>query len=805
MFHGTGRLHEGPVGDGRGQQLSHYSLVPKGKHKGYAGSIENLTLSGGTIMNYGTSGAEKSTLTDRSFNIENPAPGSWVTFDFDGTVDCSITGQIQLDYGLWTPPGKDGYAKIFEDAGGAPFFRKTIRPMFSDSSGRWFIASEKDEGVMTREFPTALRGSLIFDCLLLSWEPVRLESGAVVATGESIVPDFCRVSAVGFVLGETNPGSPVQFNTIGLRGGAGPAAIVQPGTPTHCLLAGLGQEDFSFWRGGSASRSLPLPEGRNVRRILFGNKDGSGSALQETFIGRGVVLESALNVGSLQEPAAGFLLNRMVDYLKQYQPAETATGLFVVGEGRHADWLKTLGADVQSDLSATTIAAVDAQNAPALASSKKDLVAHLEKGGTVWFSEVTPETIGLVREICGKPLRLTEPYFGQRFSCIKAPVSWARIGSPQQWVDYYDGILASYPFEPNLNPLLAGVANLDLNWTGTPMFSQGIEVEGMNPVSASADVQILISNWHIGSEPTDHLYGENLNGVRDLRQNSWFVNRDPVVLELAARGGRAVISQLDVQAGGDKAKRVMQTMLTNLGVSFDGAAPAAADAVYDSNPRKDQLARFALYDTQIDPVQRQFYGVPSPMPDYLKDTRIGVAVKQEDLPLMGFFGDPLTLGLTKPLEQALADVVRMDKPGVLHRSRSAGGALKNQIGDKQYARVVFSVGQYDASEDTTDAEYRAHLEAIWNVLSEPSNKIYWLPIPAAFGRDESSAARARELNRIAEAFFEGKDVYKIPFVYADPASLPVGYFSGFSTQFQSAEAKVLAERLAEAVISFGAQ
>ena len=594
-------------------------------------------------------------------------------------------------------------------------------------------------------------------------------------------------------------------NGIALKGGWGPSVTIQPGCVQHKLLDGLGQEDFSFWRGGSSSRSFPLLEGRNVRRILFGSKDGSGSAMQEMFIGRGVVLESALNMSSLQEPAAGFLINRMVNYLNQYQPAETVTGLFVPGEGRFADWLKTLGAEVQSDLSASTVAAVDAQNAPALAAAKNDLIAHLEKGGTVWFSEVTPATIGLVREICGKPLRLTEPYFGQRFSCIKAPVSWARIGSPHAWVDYYDGILVPFPFEPNFNPLLAGVANLDLNWKGTPMFRQGVEVEGMNPVSASVDVQILMSNWHIGSETPAHLYGENLNGVRDLRQNSWFVNRDPVVLELTARGGRVLISQLDVQAGGAKVKRVMQTMLTNLGVSFAGAVPAPAEAVYDSKSRKDQLARFAVYDTQIDPVRRQFYGVPNPMPDYLKATRIGVAAEPEALPLLGFFGDPLTLGLSKPLAQALVAVVQMDKPVVLTQSARAADELRKKIGDKKYARVVFSLGESDLDAPLSVQEFRRNLEEVWKVLSEHSQKIYWVPIPSAFRADLQRAPKARELNQVAAELFEGKDVYMLPFVYEDHTELPIGYFSGNTTQFMPAEAKRLAERVAEAVISFGAQ
>ena len=793
------------AGQGTDKQLSFNKIIPAGTSKEFSGPIENYPLLEGLTLNLGTPGREPSRVTGESFMIERAAPGSWVTFNFSGTFNFSETGLISLDYGLWQPPGKEGKVKQWENAGGAPFYKKTVRLMLADASGRWFVSGEKDAQAMERSSPSKFKGTLEFECARISWTPIRLESASVVPMVAAIDPDFSRVSAIGFVLGESNPDSPVQFNGIALKGGGAPSVTIQPGCVQHKLLDGLGQEDFSFWRGGSSSRSLPLLEGRNVRRILFGSKDGSGSAMQEMFIGRGVVLESALNMSSLQEPAAGFLINRMVNYLNQYQPAETVTGLFVPGEGRFADWLKTLGAEVQSDLSASTVAAVDAQNAPALAAAKNDLIAHLEKGGTVWFSEVTPATIGLVREICGKPLRLTEPYFGQRFSCIKAPVSWARIGSPHAWVDYYDGILVPFPFEPNFNPLLAGVANLDLNWKGTPMFRQGVEVEGMNPVSASVDVQILMSNWHIGSETPAHLYGENLNGVRDLRQNSWFVNRDPVVLELTARGGRVLISQLDVQAGGAKVKRVMQTMLTNLGVSFAGAVPAPAEAVYDSKSRKDQLARFAVYDTQIEPVRRQFYGVPNPMPDYLKATRIGVAAEPEALPLLGFFGDPLTLGLSKPLAQALEAVVQMDKPVVLTQSARAADELRKKIGDKKYARVVFSLGESDLDAQLSAKEFRRNLEEVWKVLSEHSQKIYWVPIPSAFRADLQRAPKARELNQVATELFEGKDVYMLPFVYEDHTELPIGYFSGNTTQFMPAEAKRLAERVAEAVISFGAQ
>ena len=45
----------------------------------------------------------------------------------------------------------------------------------------------------------------------------------------------------------------------------------------------------------------------------------------------------------------------------------------------------------------------------------------------------------------------------------------------------------------------------------------------------------------------------------------------------------------------------------------------------------------------------------------------------------------------------------------------------------------------------------------------------------------------------------------IPFIYAKAGELPAGYVSGQGKSFQPAEAQVIAERLGEAVISFGAK
>ena len=801
-----------PVGPGKSSGvLSHLSILPAGDQSQFQGSVAGHRLPDGLTLRHGTPGNESTKLGGKKYLLDSPQPRSWTAFEFDGVLDFSNAGRVLMSYGLWKDPGTDGYAKQWENAGGAPFYKKSVRLVLEDASGNWFVSDKKDALAIERPKPTPFKGTIAFDCLKMSWQPARLEPTGLVETGGNAKPDMSQISGVGFVFDESNPGAQMQFEGLDLAGGAGPSVFVQPGGVAHRLLDGLGQEDFSFWRGGSSSSRLDLPAGRNTRRILFGNKDGLGSALQEVFFGRGVVLESALKLDDLREPAAGFLLDRMVDYLADYQPADSTRPLVVVGDDSLLKWLQNLGADATAAkpgkaFAPGEIVVVDARASKSFEGNEDALAAHLKASGTVIFSQVTPETIGAVAKLVRKPLRLTDPFFGQRAYCIKAPVSWTRIDTPHQWVDYYDGVLVPYPFEPNYSPLLAGMANIDLEWNGKPMFTNGIEIEGMNPVSPGKDHQVLISNWHIGSESTNNLYGEMLNGVRDLRQNTWFVNRDPVLLEVTANGGRALISQLDLSVGGEKSRRVMQTLLTNLGVPFGGASPMPAEKAYAAGGREDQLKRLAAHDARIAPAKRQFYGTPNPMPDFLVGTNIGGSKTAAALPLMGFFGDSVTLGLAGPLTQKLKEVVRMDKPAVLSRSSLAAGEAKAAIGDKKFSRVVFTLGESDLDSEISDADFLKNLEALWKTLAASSEKLYWVPIPSAsHPGDAKRANRAKHLNQISEQFFEGKDVYKVPFIYSKAAELPPGYVSGQGKAFQPTEAQTIADRLGEAVISFGAQ
>jgi len=120
--------------------------------------------------------------------------------------------------------------------------------------------------------------------------------------------------------------------------------------------------------------------------------------------------------------------------------------------------------------------------------------------------------------------------------------------------------------------------------------------------------------------------------------------------------------------------------------------------------------------------------------------------------------------------------------------------------------VVFTLGESDLDSEISDADFLKNLEALWKTLAASSEKLYWIPIPSAFHPgDAKRAERAKHLNQISEQFFEGKDVYKVPFVYSKAGELPPGYVSGQVKVFQPTEAQAIADRLGEAVISFGAQ
>jgi hypothetical protein len=757
-------------------------------------------------------GKGATTATIRSqFNdmaIFNSEPGAWVKFEFPQLVGLDDKSRLKFTYNLWMPPDPT-YEEVWKKVGGASHFQKSARLLIQQDNGQW-LASQEDAIRFEAKGSGDMGGEAEVRIGRMNWHEVMLEPGKPLIIGKPVsAPVFENVSSLGMEITRSQKSVVLLLKDFQIEAKKLAAAMMPPDGPQHPLLKGLGAEDFSFWRGGNACSKLALPQAAGFRRILFGDSDGADAVLQEYTIGQGLVLECSLNVlGTLeQEPVAGCMLQRMLEYLAQYRSVEAAPPVAVIGSDSTVKYWQGLGltADPVSDpkflkgrnlVIVEPAAICDGEELDAWRTALQQLV---NKGGTVFWTPVDEAQLTKVRTLTGlTALRLTEPFFGQRFNCIKAPISWMREGTPQQWVDYYDGLLVPYPFERNFSSLLAGIANQDLQWDGVTMLGKGIEMAGMNPVTASGRARILISNWHIGSETGNGLYDEYVNGVRDLRQNAWFVNRDPVLLQSQEGKGSHIFCQLALTAGGRKADRLMTQLFSNMGASFGGSRPLRTD-LFDLAPSREQAARFKKYDAQISPAVRQYYGKPDPMPDYLAPTQIGAATSVQ-LPVLGLVGDPLAVSLAGPLAKALEGIQQLDTPVSLSTAREAAG----RIPDRKWDRVVLSMGGADLDDVTvTPALFAADLAKVHEALQSRARQIFWLPIgPQA---KPERQRRADALNEASARYFEKRSVYQIPFVYDNAPEVLRTYLSAPGRAYNDTESRALAKQLAAAVQSFGGQ
>lgn len=66
----------------------------------------------------------------------------------------------------------------------------------------------------------------------------------------------------------------------------------------------------------------------------------------------------------------------------------------------------------------------------------------------------------------------------------------------------------------------------------------------------------------------------------------------------------------------------------------------------------------------------------------------------------------------------------MDKPAKLSGSSLAAGEAKAAIGDRKYARVVFTLGESDLDSEISDADFLKNLDDLWKTLAASSEKLY---------------------------------------------------------------------------------
>jgi hypothetical protein len=606
-----------------------------------------------------------------------------------------------------------------------------------------------------------------------------------------------------------------RLRGIQLFGYTKPGAMFPTNGAPVRFLAGLGDEDLARWRGEYVTGTLRLPAGRPVKRFLLGTKNGRGSSLHEWFMGKGMALETSLNLieSFATEPAAGEFLARCLERVSTFKPVTNTAAVAVIGDEALCAYVTSLGVDAEKldnpqDLTGRCLVIAGAsthQDAKRLNAWTSMLTRYVSDGGTVHFSPVTEQTLAVVKAIthCDE-LALTEPFFHANTNCIKAPVSWLREGTPETLVNYFEGIVLPYPFEPNLSPLLSGIANIDLNWGGQTMFEQGIELKGMDPVMSVPGHNMLISNWHICSEPGMDLYGEMLNGARDLRQNAWFINRDAVVLQLNQGRGSFILNQLVLQAGDETSSRLMTQLLTNLGAPIAGARAPVGATEHDLTLQAEQHARFARYAKQIEPGSRQYYGIPTPMPAYLKETRIG-ADWHESLPVIGFVGDDLSLQLAHTLGEYMSDVLVEGAQVKIESMCDAVDAFVRQAGSASWDRVVLSVGNAAAREERLSPDqFAQQLAGLYAEVKKRAKQIFWLPPAPRLASDTEQNALVTAYARGAEKVFAGEEVYMVPFVFDNAEVVLFDFLRGNGKAFQLQEVRDLSKSLEQAVRSFGA-
>ncbi len=671
---------------------------------------------------------------------------------------------------------------------------RSIGLLMRDRNGQWYSSTPESAITLTR-VDTYESERIVIRPGELAWEAVEHESGAgpqgaLRVDSAAARPDWSEVTGCGIVLQEM-PYIPLALwiNRFVMRGKAFPSARIPLHGPKHRLLDGIDQEDLTNWREGNCETTVPIPTAGNYRVVLAGNKDGDDAALLEQFAGSGICLSASLNVlrDLADEPAAMWMLRNLVNYVADYRPT-AAVKTAVIGDAGFAGCFEALGLQTGPAENANCFV-VDAR---ALGEQASRIRAAVENGGGALVHGVTDDTLAIVKEMVGMDLAVTVPYLEERTHCVKAATSWTRSDSPKDLVEYYDGILTHQPFEPNYDPLISGIANADLDWDGVPMFDQGIEIPGMDPVDAGEDRNILISNWRIDWSKCD-FGGEYSHEGRDRRRADWFINRDPVLLKVKCGKGYFLLCQLHLPAGGVKGRRVASQLLTAMGCALGGAnqLPKNED-VFDLTARADQLRRFAATRGLTAPGKRVYYGIP----EHVKNRK---EVKTDEKIRLLLMGDALLHQYADVAVAAMRDtheITYVREP--VGSTKDLLGRLQEVLAAGDYQTIAFSTDWADLSRSVED--FAADLTEAVKQIKATGAKAYWMNIPPMPG----DAGKAAAYNQAALPIMDEYDVYTVD-LYDFLQSRCADFMAGDRTELSAVDRQKVGDQVAQAIIFFGAQ
>lgn len=574
----------------------------------------------------------------------------------------------------------------------------------------------------------------------------------------------------------------------------------------HKALTGLGQEDFIFTKGTSQITAIEKHTlTGNHRTLLAGDKDGTSIALYEMLVGRGNVISSGIDFSkTFDEAPYAYLFANLLDYQLSYQAATAPKVGLMAGTA----WKRKLDAlEVQyTDVSAHSgfegfqqiiIDFTDKTAKSILPSRKAALSDFVEKGGKLLVLDIEQAGLEVLSDISGKPLALTEPFLGETTQCVKAAITWTRRDTPKEWVQYYDSVMVPAPFEWNYDPLLSGISNADLNWEGKSMLDHGIIIKEMDPVFASKDYNILLSNWLIDwSRPK---WGwEYTHLAKDERRANWFVNRDPVLLEINKGEGSILLSTLKFREGGMKGTHVLSQLLTNLQIPMGGANQfATLESTFELSAQSKQQERF----------EHLYYDQPQVRTGQAFDNRYSNQTSQKtDILLIGDTYTAKYFESTSQLLQKFGNVEQLTYEG----SSKSLLALLTEKGSayfKKYETIYFVTGWGDMEKigdkpKISVEEFEDNLKSILALLRKNPVKLYWgtpLPLPE---QQQSHADLVAEYHEVSKAIMVEEGVYVTDIGLFARKALP-GFIKGSRLYLTEAESEQVAKQIYAAIRFFG--
>lgn len=509
--------------------------------------------------------------------------------------------------------------------------------------------------------------------------------------------------------------------------------------PDWKVLNGIDQKELTYWKGGNITGGLTKPDGEvNSRMIIAGDKDSKTSALHEMYVGNGCRWITSLKIiqSADDEPAAGWLLRNLIQAAADYKPIQKSRHIGLYGNTDFTEWFKNTGAKYnlvksidEKTLKNLDVLLLDARTYILGEKEAKSLKEFTQAGGKVLVYQINNSTLAGIQKTVSSDLYLTKPFLGENTNCVKAATSWTLRTTPKKGVEYYDGIVIPQPFEPNYDSFLAGLSNIDLNWNGAPMFDRGVKMEGLSQVELNDNFRILVSNWR-NDWSIPPFGGEYINEGKDMRQAQWYLQRDPVLVQIRHGLGEFILCQLNLINGGDKGLSLVRHLLTNweCSIGTQNYFPSPK-SLFNNEAIDNQKLRMAEVENQLASLKPL-----DKVPDVLFDMGDGGNVGLRRILLL--FDNrmiPLTTEITKMMT-GFANIsysdVAVESPQILINN------FENALSGSKWDVIYFTIG-YNGITDFSDAglkQFDDDIKLIVNKLKATNARLMWgtqAPLPTA--------------------------------------------------------------------------